>query len=349
MKLRFIKVIILFVLYLIFGCSNPAIFSEKEQKRGEPTKDKNDEEIKIEFKEIKEGGIISYQAEVTEYTYNTRIAGSIRITPTYKLSIKESNSNMNVRIDYPKEYDSAGIAKSIFANKNDVIIMNTLTKEIIIKFQREDMNFNSVLSNSNPFFGKVNVEKIVEEIENYSQSVEGVFYNIIDDETSDIVTVEIPSEDETMRIIKENMNGSDDKISSISGKIFLDKEKDVLVGNEMAIIKEDGTKEKIATTYNYKEYKGEQILVEEKVEIHTDYPYTIDTSDSILPRVDNQESIPVITEEELKRIKENDGMVCEFEQIVGDPSDPDNTQVYVRKYNNIKINIVNDNYFIPGK
>ena len=61
MKLRFIKVIILFVLYLIFGCSNPAIFSEKEQKRGEPTKDKNDEEIKIEFKEIKEGGIITYK------------------------------------------------------------------------------------------------------------------------------------------------------------------------------------------------------------------------------------------------------------------------------------------------
>lgn len=39
------------------------------------------------------------------------------------------------------------------------------------------------------------------------------------------------------------------------------------------------------------------------------------------------------------------GEVYEFEQVIGDPSDPDYTEVIIKTYDDIKINALEDEYF----
>lgn len=76
-----------------------------------------------------------------------------------------------------------------------------------------------------------------------------------------------------------------------------------------------------------------------------DFPYEIDTSDYMLPIVESEDDIPEVTEEELAEMVKDGGEVYEFEQILGDPSNPDYTEVIVKTYDDIEINTLEDEYF----
>ena len=65
----------------------------------------------------------------------------------------------------------------------------------------------------------------------------------------------------------------------------------------------------------------------------------------MLPIVESEDDIPEVTEEELAEMVKDGGEVYEFEQILGDPSNPDYTEVIVKTYDDIEINTLEDEYF----
>lgn len=286
--------------------------------------------VSIEFKKGNNNSIESYQANVKQYSYNKRIAGSISAPSEYRLSLKKSGDSLFTRIDFDSSYYGDGKARSVICDGKETVIFDTITKEVEARTALADEETENMGDFGGPMFGRI-------ALNSYLAKCRQLSYDLQEDSENNIMCITIPVSDVCAKI-------SDDK-TTVYSRLYFDTQNDVLLGSESQTVDENGTIITTSNNYLYKEVDGEPVLIGELLEIQNDFPYEIDTSDYMLPIVESEDDIPEVTEEELAEMIKNGGEVYEFEQVIGDPSNPDYTQVIIKTYDDIKINTLEDEYF----
>lgn len=320
------KVILLFAA-LFLGCSYNG-----GGKRGNQgfSLEKIIQDISIEVHKNDSNTIESYQATVKEYSYNERVAGSVQVQPDYRLSLKKIDGQLFSRIDFSAEHYGDGKARVVLSNGKEAVLMDRSTGEIEYRTPLEFDPVEEEFMNQNAVFGRLDITSVMNRFRTLA-------YDLQEEKESGIVCVGLPLEN-----LKHRSNPSHTPVYS---RLFLDLQNEVLLGSETQMTQEDGTSLTISNNYIYKEVDQEPILIGEMVSIHHDFPYTIDTSEYQLPIIEDEESVPEMTDREVEEILKNGGEVMQFEQPIGDPSDPDYTDVVVKVYEDIKVNTVEDELF----
>lgn len=286
--------------------------------------------VSIDFKKSNNNSIESYQANVKQYSYNKRIAGTVSAPSEYRLSLKKSGDSIFTRIDFDSSCYGDGKMRSIICDGKETVIFDTITKEVEARTVLTDEETKNAEDFGGPIFGRL-------ALDSYLAKCRQLSYDLQEDSENNVMCVTIPVSDVSAKI-------SNDKTTTYS-RLYFDTQNDVLLGNESQTIDENGIIVTASNNYLYKEVDGEPVLIGELLEIQNDFPYEIDTSDYMLPIVESEDDIPEVTEEELAEMIKDGGEVYEFEQVIGDPSNPDYTQVIIKTYDDIKINTLEDEYF----
>ena len=287
--------------------------------------------VSIEIKKNESNTIESYQANVKQYSYNQRIAGQVSVPSEYRLSLKKSGNSIFTRIDFDSSYYGDGKARSVICDGKETVVFDSATKEVEARIPFTEEEKQNTEDFGGPMFGRLALDSYIAKCRRLS-------YDLQEDSVNNLMCVTLPVAEVATRI------GNDGE-TIVYSRLYFDTQEDVLLGGESQTIDEEGTVITTSNNYLYKEVDGEPVLIGEMLEITNDFSYEIDTSDYMLPIVESEDDIPEVTEEELAEIVKDGGEVYEFEQVIGDPSNPDYTEVIVKTYDDIQINTLEDEYF----
>lgn len=324
------KVAVILSACIMLSCTGVSTDSDKGAVSAKQMQELVDN-VSIEFKESNNDSIESYQANVKLYSYNQRIVGNISAPSEYRLSLKKSGDSIFTRIDFDSSYYGDGKARTVICDGKETVIFDTITKEVEARIPFTNEETQNLEDFGNPMFGRI-------ALNSYLTKCRQLSYDLQEDSENNIMCVAIPISDISARI-----DGSNE--TAVYSRLYFDTQSDVLLGSESQTIDENGTIITTSNNYLYKEVDGEPILIGELLEIKNDFPYEIDTSDYMLPIIESEDDIPEVTEEDLAEMVKDGGEVYEFEQVIGDPSDPDYTEVIIKTYDDIKINALEDEYF----
>lgn len=286
--------------------------------------------ISIDFKKSNNNSIESYQANVKQYSYNKRIVGNISAPSEYRLSLKKSGDSLFTRIDFDSSCYGDGKARTAICDGKETVVFDTITKEVEARIPLTDEEIQNMGDFGGPMFGRL-------ALDSYLAKCRQLSYDLQEDSENNIMCITIPISNVSAKISSDE--------TAVYSRLYFDTQSDVLLGSESQAIDENGTIITTSNNYLYKEVDGEPVLIGELLEIQNDFPYEIDTSDYKLPIIESEDDIPEVTEEELAEMIKDGGEVYEFEQVIGDPSNPDYTQVIIKTYDDIKINTLEDEYF----
>ena len=324
------KLVVLFLSSLILSCTGVNSEMAKQTVSAKQMQEMVDN-VSIEIKKNENNTIESYQANVKQYSYNQRIPGQISAPSEYRLSLKKSGNSIFTRIDFDSSYYGDGKARSVICDGKETVVFDSLTKEVEARIPLTEEETKISGDFGGPMFGRL-------ALDSYIAKCRQLAFDLQEDSENNIMCVTIPVSNVSARTNNETE-------TAVYSRLYFDTQEDVLLGGESKTIDEEGTVITTSNNYLYKEVDGEPVLIGEMLEVTNDFPYEIDTSDYMLPIVESEDDIPEVTEEELAEMVKDGGEVYEFEQILGDPSNPDYTEVIVKTYDDIEINTLEDEYF----
>lgn len=283
--------------------------------------------VSITMHQIESGEIESFSADVEEYTMNDRSLNGPQMVSNYRLTMKNVNGRLLARMDFPEDFDGQTVARTLLTDGESVVLASGSMVIGRISLEESGVSFPAHQLSNQRIMGRVNIEEIRTQYRNLS-------YDIAEDDSVGIMEVRVP-----LDFVDHHIPG----IESIVMRY--DTNNETYLGSEMVQHDEEGNERTYSQQMIYQEHEGEQIVVGQVNSVHYDFSGNVDTEGYSYPIIDDPDSVPEITEEEMNEIIEEGGNIIEPEPILGDPSNPDYTETTVTTFNNIVLNDTEDSTF----
>jgi hypothetical protein len=143
------------------------------------------------------------------------------------------------------------------------------------------------------------------------------------------------------------LNNAGQKILSM--RVVFDTRDKTLAGTEITTL---DTQNNLITAIQAPMYQienGEPVMVGTVTDIRHSFNRRLNVSDRRLPVVTDPSSLPRTNEQDLNRRIALGAKVYHFDPLVGDPADPDYTDTYVERFENLKLNAVDDGRFTVSR
>ncbi|GAB6091297.1 hypothetical protein [Spirochaeta dissipatitropha] len=267
----------------------------------------------------------SFSQNVREVTFNARLPGS-KIESTYSIHQKIVDNQLLTRLDFEADPTDNFIMRSVILNEEEIIIFDRNSSEV---FYREVLDDGHEVSDADSvgLFQRIPLEEIQHEFNRLQ-------YRLLEDPVSGTLTVELPV-DELRAEIGEQL---------LSHRLFFSITDQVYTGDE-TVVRIDGVTETTTTSIEYQEFDGLMIPIRETMAVAVEDEKVLDISDRTMPWYESIDDIEEITEEQLNEFIQAGYAIYDMELSLGDPSSLNSTTYYIREYDDIRLNNVQERYF----
>ncbi|QEN03538.1 hypothetical protein EW093_02090 [Thiospirochaeta perfilievii] len=338
MKTKFLKErvfsISLILSLFLFSCENGVVIDSASK-----LEDLEKQEVSIYNGDNKDEDIISYSANVKSYYSHDKKGIDSELTQEYRMSLKLIDSQLYTRIDVPGNQFSDLRNRSIVTSPTETIVFFEDTDEVEARIPIESTSNDFLgINNRLPILGRLDLNSITTEAKRLSFDVEDV--------TPGILTVSLPSS------AFEQTGGvyNDYTQDVLSYKLSFDTEENTLASTEMIVAESDGT---IMTVNTYdlfhEDENGELIKTGRYTAVHNNLNMEISIDDADIETYETLDDIPEISKDEIATLVE-EGSISEadVEPWLGDPTDPNFTEIFIELYEDVELNTLEDSLFRVG-
>lgn len=268
----------------------------------------------------------SFSQKVREVSFNARMPGS-RIESSYSIHQKIVENQLLTRLDFEADPTENFIMRSVIMNGEEIIVFDRDSSEILF---REVLNAESEVpvDDTSSLFQRIPMAEIQNEFNRLQ-------YRLIEDPVAGILTVELPVDDFPVDTADRQV---------VRHRLFFNITDEVYLGDE-TVIRGDGITETTTTSIEYQEFDGLMIPVRETMVVAIDDEKVLDTSDRTMPWYESIDDIEEITEEQLNEYIQAGYAIYDMELSLGDPASLNSTTYYIREYDDIRLNNVQERYF----
>ncbi len=321
------NVFFLSVMLLSVSCNNESVSS----KSVNVAEQQNNDIVSIEYSDIMNEPITDFYANVKEYSFNDRKIGSFKNVAEYRINLKRINDKKVYRMEsIALEGVNDKPVTTIYDGVN-LISFYTGTSQVLFKQPYSTPAGMNTFENRNVIASRVDLKGIVEQYRKIN-------CDIIEDKNKKQVSISFPANSILLKSLGSNIS---------SYKLVYDLVENVLQETEM--IMQDSEFELTKTIKGvsfYTDVNGVKILTAEVMSVKKDYKNNVDVSDSTAPVINDPSEIQEINQDDLQGIIDNGGIVVEQDEpLLGDPADADNTDYFLRVYEDINLEEVDKNLF----
>ncbi len=316
--------LLLLALCMVFiGCNNPV--DEKKVDRL-----MTDKPVSVRWNPSEKGKIESFQADVEVYMMNNRKDTEAELQMKYRLATKVVDGARYTRIDMDPQSYQGQARISVISSDNETIFFDPDTETIVYRLANEtsplakDLSFLQIETG----FSRLDLAAIRQEANRLSLKME-------ENDSERMLVLDLPT---------KLLGGFSDR--RLSTKVVFDTNEEVLqLVETVDYMEDDGSTIRTTIQPMYQEVDGQPVKVGMITVVDTQIPMTIEGDWSEVPVYNAPEDIPIISEQEFKRLQA-DGMIHESIGVTfGDPASLNHIDTMVELYSEIQINETPDSTF----
>lgn len=284
--------------------------------------------VTVSYQPSATGGITSLELTVEKKTRNLRMPTKAPQSQQYRMYQKIIDGVVYVRIDRDILVNGETKQRSIVTDGNATYLFDPLNEGAAERILAE------AGTDDPPSTSGVNLSKRIPDLAKRLQRLSLRSFQLR--ETQDKKTTEATWVGQTPMSADRTL---------VKRSLQFDIANSVLAQETTVVLGVDGVKTIESVTYRYADTPEGPVVAQKTTTTTVDYPYTLDTADRTLPRVDSLAGVSTISDPELDALRAQGALVYQTTPLIGDPADPDEVTETTETYTQITVNQTDDKLF----